>query len=1001
MIDGVTRRGTSPIFVGRRAELDRLDEAFQQSVVGMPSVCLIAGDAGVGKSRLVAEFLAGVEATGAWTTVGGCLDLGEGGLPYAPFVEALRGLIRRIDRATSGAVLEPSADVLAALLPDLRRPGATVPPIGVSDDPAGRLARLFDAVLDLLGRLSTDQPLVLVLEDLHWADGSTRDLLRFLVRNMRSERLLVVATYRTDDVHRRHPLMPLLAELERADNVERLELKPFERAELVDQLAGILGETPDEALVDVLLTRSDGLPFYVEELVAGTEWAGGELPSTLRDILGRRLATLTPGSLSLVGAAAVVGGRFSHERLIAASGMDEGALLGWLREAIDAQILVTAEGPDGPTYAFRHALLREAAYDELLPAERVHIHTRLADHLESRLRTFRVADPAVIADFALHADRALDQARALEGSVRATQAFVEASAYREALVHAERALELWPRVSDASGHAGLDHPDLLILTAGIASALNRPERALGLSRDALLELTAPADRDRRARLLATLYLVAWEVLDFETAGTAIEEAYALVRSSPPSRLKAFVLQWLAWHRSWQDHERDALQLLEEAMSVALAFDDRAAWTDLVASSAGVLAEIGEVESGVALLDQADVFVTDSDCRLERVHADLERSMTLMLAGRFEQSRQVASDGLTRAKRYGWEARLGPGLRDCLGEAFHELGRYDEAIEAAKPVVTGAAIHHHTIWAARVMTRAYVAQGRLELAHRISDGATPDQSRWSTGAWDVLPIVELARADGRYAEAISRIEAVIDEHLGREHVTPLQLLLGVGIGSCADMAVLARRRRRARDVAVAASRAGSWMTLLRSVVEPGRHRGGVGPFIEATVATAEAEVSRLDGASDPAAWAGTVDRWVALAHPYQTAYARLRLAEAVLGLDGDRAAATSALRAAHESASAIGALPLRIEIEGLAARARIDLGTTDPGSLARIANGPALTTRERGVLRLVSEGHTNREIGDRLFISEKTVSVHVSNAMAKLGALSRYEAAASADRLGLL
>ena len=760
MIDGVTRRGSSSIFVGRRAELDRLDEAFKQSALGVPSVSLIAGDAGVGKSRLVAEFLARVEATGAWATVGGCLDLGEGGLPYAPFVEALRGLVRRIDRAANGAVLGPSADVLAALLPDLRRPGAETPSIGVPDDPAGRLARLFDAVLDLLGRLSADRPLALVLEDIHWADGSTRDLLRFLVRNMRSERLLVVATYRTDDVHRRHPLMPLLAELERADNVERLELKPFDREELGDQLAAILGETPDEGLVEALLTRSDGLPFYVEELVAGTEWAGAELPSTLRDILGRRLATLTPGSLSLVGTAAVVGGRFSHERLAAASGLDEGALLSGLHEAIDARILVTADGPDGPVYAFRHALLREASYDELLPAERVHIHTRVADHLESRLRTLNVADPAVIADFALHADRALDQARALEGSVRAAQAFIEASAYREALVHAERALELWPRVPGASERAGLDHPDLLILTAGVASALNRPERALGLSREALLELTGPADRDRRAQLLATLYLIAWEVLDFDAAGAAIEEAYTLVQASAPSRLKAFVLQWLGWHRSWQGDERDALRAVEEAMSMALMFDDRAVWTDLVASAAAVLAEVGEVASGTALLDQSDSFITESYGRLGRVDADLDRSATLLLAGRFEASRKVASDGLGRAIRYGREPRSGPGLRVCLGDALVELGRYDEAIDVAEPVLAGAGIYHHAIWARRVLTRAYVAQGRLDLAHRILDGVTPDRFRWSTGAWDMLAIAELARADGRYADVASGIGTVV-------------------------------------------------------------------------------------------------------------------------------------------------------------------------------------------------------------------------------------------------
>ena len=359
IIRGVTRRGSSPVFVGRLEELGRLDAAFARAAHGQPSLVLVAGDAGIGKSRLIAAFAGRADAAGARIAVGGCLDLGAGGLPYAPFVEAFRGLARQLDDTARKTVFGASTDVFGLIAPRPRDIDG-----GEPVDPAGRLARLFEAVLGTLGRASEDLPFVLVIEDLHWADGSTRDLLRFIVRNMRSERLLIVATYRSDDLHRRHPLRPLLAELDRAESVERIELAAFHRDEMRDQLAGILGRRPDPAMVDALLERSDGLPFYVEELVASGR-TGAELPSTLRDILGSRLATLSPRTRSVVRAAAVVGGRFPHDRLAAASGEDEDALMAALDEAIDAGIVVPVDDGGDPAYAFRHALLREAAYEDL------------------------------------------------------------------------------------------------------------------------------------------------------------------------------------------------------------------------------------------------------------------------------------------------------------------------------------------------------------------------------------------------------------------------------------------------------------------------------------------------------------------------------------------------------------------------------------------------------------------------------------------------------------
>ena len=243
----------------------------------------------------------------------------------------------------------------------------------------------------------------------------------------------------------------------------------------------------------------------------------------------------------------------------------------------------------------------------------------------------------------------------------------------------------------------------------------------------------------------------------------------------------------------------------------------------------------------------------------------------------------------------------------------------------------------------------------------------------------------------------------DDVVASEARAPTIQLLGLAIGACADAGVIARRRRKTTEADEAAAAGERWIDVLRSLIARARTEGGAGPLQEAILATTEAEMGRARDSPTPDAWADAAERWVALSHPFQTAYARLRLAEASLQDDGDRAETMRLLRAAHETAARIGAEPLRAEIEAVARDARIDLGddgVEEPTADHRVA--PAnLTPRERDVLRLVAAGHTNREIGDRLFISEKTVSVHVSNAMAKLDALSRYEAAATAERSGLL
>jgi len=995
MIAGVVRRGSSQVFVGRRAEIERLKEAFRRAADGQPSLVLLAGEAGVGKSRLAAEFSRQVEAAGGAAAAGGCLDIGEGGLPFAPFVEAFRAMSRTLDAKTRREVFGPSTDELGGLTPDLAQPDRATSSLQDRGDAPGRTARLFDSVIAVLGRASDLAPLMLTLEDIHWADGSTRDLIRFLVRNLRAERLLIVATYRSDDLHRRHPLMPLLAELERADLVERIELTRFGRTELAEQLVGILGTHPDPHLVEALLDRSDGIPFYVEELVGQERHTDDVIPPTLRDILDLRLAALPASAMAMVRAAAVIGGRFSHDRLAAVAGMDPAGLVGALREAIEARILVVADDEGEPAYTFRHALLREAAYGQLLPTERAQLHARLADHLEPTVRSRQRPDPAVVADFAVHAYHAHDQPRALDGSVMALRTLADAAAYREALGHGERAIELWSRVVDAEGRTGITHADLLSITAKVSAAAGELGRAAALDLAALDELASTADDVRLAAHLADLFMFAWESSQFDVAAAAAERAFGIVDRLPPSGLKAEVLQDVGTTRWTGGRFHECLPLYEEAATIARSVGDDRIWVMTASAVAHALAVAGRAGRAASLADEvrAVPFAHDGFGWTFMPINDL--TIIDWYAGRFDDAVEVSRIARDAADRYGIEERWGPWLFPF--DALFESGRIDEVEELAHRAVIAAPGGHPMLGAWPNLARCHTIRGRLEDA-RVAIEAIPATLAVNRARFDVRAL--FARAEARF-DAVQSLVAEA-RSMANGHVDgPIWMVLSVGIGAASDEAMRLRRRRRAPEAQTAVEVGTGWLDDLRSIIADGRADGGAGPFAEASLSAAEAECSRLAGASDPARWFAAVEGWRALGNPYQTAYAQLRMVEAVLDSSGDRREASGALQEAHGTASTLRAAPLRAEIEALATRARLDLAPTDAVASASDTEDLVLTARERDVLRLVAAGHTNREIGDQLFISEKTVSVHVSNAMAKLGALSRYEAAATADKRHLL
>ena len=308
----MARVASSHRFVGRSVELASLEAGLDTVLAGRAAAFLVAGDAGVGKTRLVEELVARAQRRGAVGLVGGCLDVEEGRLPFGPFIEALRPRVRELEPSTRQAVLGLGGEQLGHLLPELNDP---------RDAPrtsAGALVqgRLFELLLGLLGRLAADTSLVLALEDLHWSDRSTRDLLAFLVRNLRTERVLLIATYRSDELYRGHPLRPYVAELERSRRLQRVDLRPFTRDELTEQLAGVLGNSPEPALVDLILQRSEGNAFFAEELLAAGSDAD-QLPPTIREILLARVDGLSARTQSLLRVVAV-GGRRVSDGLLAA-----------------------------------------------------------------------------------------------------------------------------------------------------------------------------------------------------------------------------------------------------------------------------------------------------------------------------------------------------------------------------------------------------------------------------------------------------------------------------------------------------------------------------------------------------------------------------------------------------------------------------------------------------------------------------------------------------------
>lgn len=978
------------ILVGRDAELEELSSVLGVAGVGAARGgrhVLLAGDAGVGKTRLLQELVRRAGDAGWQSFVGHCLDFGDSALPYLPFSELLdRVEAARPDVAERAVHAHPA---LARLRSGLRSdPGAAGDPTPAPDPGPGpgrdgmERGPLFAGVHALLEALAQEVPLLVVVEDAHWADQSTRDLLTYLFSRPFSGPVALVASYRADDLHRRHPLRRQVAEWSRLGTVERLALGPLDDDQvrtLVTALDPAVGPREREDIV----ARAEGNAFFIEELVGAAAGPEHWIPDELADVLLVRLDRLDETARSVVRTASVAGRRVGHELLAAVVDLEPAALDQALRHAVDSHVLVAGSG----AYWFRHALLGEAVYDDLLPGERVRLHGRYAVVLAADLAAGSAGSAAQLAR---HARLALDLDTALVASVRAGDDAAAVGGPDEAAQHYERALAL---LAERPAPAGVRRGRVVASCVAALTAAGRPDRAARVAQEQLPLLPADTPAADRARILSAA-AVAVGLLDnaLHDPLQLSQEAVALVPDDAPA-LRARILADHALVLHWVGRPEEAQAAGTEALALAERHD-----LPVVASAAATtltaLGRTGEPD----VLRGALQDVIDRAVASGALAAELQGRYMLARsyedAAEWERAEAAFRAGVARAEAAGqpW-APYGLEPRHQLSWVLYVLGRWEEALELLAIARPGSP---PIAYAALDAVRQSIRLGRGEQVSRrlhrevwSADGTVPV----FTAATEM---VAAGRA-GDHRDALRVYDEAVDvlTRVWHRWFAGRLRLAAVALGVLADaMPRLAANEREgllpevdrlAEDAA--------------AVVEHHGDARGWGPEGRAWRARATAEALRARWCAGVAveaeelvtAWREAEQRFEAFGHVLETAQVRLALAD-VLRASGDAAAARELLAQVRTAGELLHARPL---LEAVAERRG---PAADAGPRA---GGEALTPREAEILALVAEGRTNGEIGKRLFISTKTVSVHVSNILGKLGAAGRTEAAAIARRRGLL
>jgi DNA-binding CsgD family transcriptional regulator len=988
--------------VGRDAEIARLAALLDDAAAGRAVTALVSGDAGVGKSRLVTEATTIAIQQGFTVLSGQCAEIGDS-VPYLPFADALRTAPPRVEEAIK------ARPVLSWVLPDTGWQTAEADWSGLTRQ------QMFGAVLGLLAELATEAPVLLVLEDLHWADHTTRHLVTFLARMLHRERVAMIGTYRTDDLHRRHPLRTVVAELLRLPSVVPVELGPLPAAALAEHLSQIAagaGGRPLEsqrrngggrlsaADLNSIVARAEGNAYYAEELLAASAGSSGALPSGLAALLLARVEQVSDAAQQVLRAAAVAGRRADDGLVRAASGLPDAEYEEAVREAVAHQLLLP-DGLDG--YAFRHALLREAVYNDLLPGERTRLHARLAALLNDI--------PGAAAELAHHSLASHDVPGAFSASVRAGEEAERIGAPAEAHRHFDHALALWERVDEAEKLAAMSRGKLGLKSALAAAASGDVPRAVHLLRriHAILSATvSPDDGDPslRSRIGERLAYFLLQADDKEWFAEALRVARDTVRETPeepPTWYLARAMATYAISLMVEGGYGVALDWAKRAREAARASDAPSVEADTLVTLGQLASRSGNVDEAIGMFAEAHQQAAQARVLGVELRAAYNLAREHLERGELDEAARVAHEGVRRADAEGLGlAPFGMDLQHLHFQAHFADGKWDHAQELADA------------FPVRVTRQPEAVLSAMALFVDVARGnpAVEERRIWLEPFWGDIFVAYIAR--GLLAEqalwrgdtelALTEAEAAIRADVWwPSHGPPVIRVAATALSARADRATLARATGDVVAAEAELAEAAKLLDLVRTgAASPKRPKAVLGPEGRGWLARAEAEYQRARGSNSPEAWQKVLAAF-GPQYVYETARTQWRLAEAFAEC-GRRDEAAAVWRSATSVAAQLRAAPLCAALDDLARRARLggpaqrgasaQHGSSAPGTLA------GLTEREREVLRLLARGLSNREIGTELFITPKTASVHVSNILAKLDAASRTEAAAIAHREGL-
>jgi DNA-binding CsgD family transcriptional regulator/tetratricopeptide (TPR) repeat protein len=985
----------------RAGELAALRTAVERASGGTPSVTMVLGEAGIGKSRLVRELSVAVQRDGVAVLRGDCVEFDGVELPYGPVAAALRDVPPQV-----------MADAWASLPRQAQREiQRSLPHVAVADEPTDESpatdpfsqGRLYESLFLLLRALTDIAVVLLVVEDFHWVDPSTRDFIVFLARNLRRERMAVVVTYRTDELRPEHPVRRLLGEIRRIPGVDIVELKRLSRSAVAARLEEIVREAPAPELVDAIFERSGGNPFFVEELSATRASTNDvSLPASLADTLLDRYRDLSPPARRVLQFASAIAKPFDPVLMADVSHLPEPQLSAAVRESCEHHLLVDAaslrqpprrnrgaiglDGGQARRLAFRHDVVREAIYTDLLAGERAEIHRSIARVLEGT---------AGQAELAFHWREAGTTSKALEASIEAGLEAERARAFRDALYQFEAARTLASKLEEPPEGLPLDQVELLSHAGDLAKYTGDSARAFRLYGEALSAVDPTADPERAARLLERRGRC--ESYADDAGLASYQEALSVMpteRRADRARLiseEGFALTMLMRHEEALDRCTDALELALEANAPS-----EEGYARMMLGVA--LGFLGDTDEGERQLRAARRLAQGSGRAEDLLRAHLYLAEVLRLKGRISEALAVTEEGEEKARELGMYLAFGRYMALNAAADLFLVGRWDEAsdrIEATSGVDLEA-------WEAllrdQVAGQIALGRGRLDTAeaHLTQARRLYDEGAPAEFAPDVYaPLAELALwrdRPERARELIGKGVAALGDRADPLH-SPTLYAMGARVEATA---VENQRLRASTD----APRLCRELDLLLET----RGRGDPPGAARAHQASAHAEAARAAGEPAEDLWRDAIDAWQRLGAPYPAAYATWRRAQAMLAAGRDRREAARVLGDAYAVAQGLGAEPLTGAIADLARVHRLnleDVGRPAPVAPSDPAADLGLTPREVEVLMLIVQGLTNRQIASALVISEKTAGVHVSHIFAKLEVHNRAAATAAALQAGLV